>query len=386
MNINKNDLQVAANNLAANVKEIDNLRNKVEGTDLKEAAQLLLMEKYDLSQTEAAEIVEELQGGMTQYRTTYSAMVTDREGTVRESLEKAVSAMNEAERVRYLASMLSALQLAATKADADQAEIDNLLNANLEKTEAELTEAIIVSLDTLPVEALSEAAQELSPEALKGVAEAIDRNSGEYRFMAALQLYMMNREGNFKTEDETQTLSPRLIGALACGAIDALVATSDLQGRKIELKQWQHIIKIIAGALFMIASGCLVALGMLALTLPVMSMIWSFLGTGFFATLLIMVIMVPVIQYGVDKVADSLLEVLERLSPIYDRFIVKATAFFKSMYEKISTWIKKRYQTVRQAMTRDKAEEETARIEMQEEQEETVREEGGLGANAPLPA
>ena len=33
----------------------------------------------------------------------------------------------------------------------------------------------------------------------------------------------------------------------------------------------------------------------------------------------------------------------EKLQPIYDTVVVKATVFFKGIYEKISNWIKARY-------------------------------------------
>lgn len=385
MNINSTNLQAAAGNLAANIEEINRLRAQVADNDLKEAAQLMLIDKYDLSQTEASEIVDEIQAGMDLYRSTYSRMEKDRESTLREGLEKAVEGMNDEERVRYLASMLSALQLAAVKADASQEEIDNILDSNLQKNEAELVNGIILSLDTLPLEALSQAAKELNPEAVKGVAEAIDRNGEEYRFIAALQLYMSNREGTFRMEESDQPLSPRMIGSLACGAVDALVATSDLKANKIELSRWQYILKVICGTLFVIASACLAALGMLVLALPVMALVWNLLGTGFFAILLTCLLLVPVMDYASDKAMVVVDRVLEWLSPIYDRFIVATTAFVKSICAKISNWIKGRYHAVAGAMTRNKETEEVAQTEAIEV-DAPVEEEEINGVDAPLPA
>lgn len=343
MEFNNNNLQAATESIVANVQKINNLRTQLKGTDQYEAAQMLLIDKFGLSQTEASEIIDDLKTGIKSYQETHTSMMQNTEETVKASIASAVAGMNEAERVRYLASMLSALELASTTQELDQETIDNKLNANMAKSEEELANAIVVTIDNVPVDTLAKAAEQLDAETICDVASAIEKNTEEFRFSAALQLYIAQREGTFKVVEGSENLSPQLIGALSSGAVDAMLATADLKAGKIDLTKWQTIMKYILGAVFAVAMTCLAILGMILITLPIMGLFWNVFGTGFFATLLLFMALIPILRYGADKSTDAIMWMLDKLAPIYDTVVVKATVFFKGIYEKISNWIKARY-------------------------------------------
>lgn len=343
MEINNNNLQAATESIVANVQKINNLRTQLKGTDQYEAAQMLLIGKFGLSQTEASEIIDDLKSGIKSYQETHTSMMQNTEETVKASIASAVAGMNEAERVRYLASMLSALELASTTQELDQETIDNKLNANMAKSEEELANAIVVTIDNVPVDTLAKAAEQLDAETICDGASAIEKNTEEFRFSAALQLYIAQREGTFKVVEGSENLSPQLIGALSSGAVDAMLATADLKAGKIDLTKWQTIMKYILGAVFAVAMTCLAILGMILITLPIMGLFWNVFGTGFFATLLLFMVLIPILRYGADKSTDAIMWMLDKLAPIYDTVVVKATVFFKGIYEKISNWIKARY-------------------------------------------
>ena len=343
MEITNNNLQAATESIVANVQKINNLRTQLKGTDQYEAAQMLLIGKFGLSQTEASEIIDDLKSGIKSYQETHTSMMQNTEETVKASIASAVAGMNEAERVRYLASMLSALELASTTQELDQETIDNKLNAKMEKSEEELANAIVVTIDNVPVDTLAKAAEQLDAETICDVASAIEKNTEEFRFSAALQLYIAQREGTFKVVEGSENLSPQLIGALSSGAVDAMLATADLKAGKIDLTKWQTIMKYILGAVFAVAMTCLAILGMILITLPIMGLFWNVFGTGFFATLLLFMVLIPILRYGADKSTDAIMWMLDKLAPIYDTVVVKATVFFKGIYEKISNWIKARY-------------------------------------------
>ena len=298
MEINNNNLQAATESIVANVQKINNLRTQLKGTDQYEAAQMLLIGKFGLSQTEASEIIDDLKSGIKSYQETHTSMMQNTEETVKASIASAVAGMNEAERVRYLASMLSALELASTTQELDQETIDNKLNANMAKSEEELANAIVVTIDNVPVDTLAKAAEQLDAETICDVASAIEKNTEEFRFSAALQLYIAQREGTFKVVEGSENLSPQLIGALSSGAVDAMLATADLKAGKIDLTKWQTIMKYILGAVFAVAMTCLAILGMILITLPIMGLFWNVFGTGFFATLLLFMVLIPILRYG----------------------------------------------------------------------------------------
>ncbi len=343
MELKNNNLQAATESIVANVQKINELRTQFKEANLDEAAQMLLIDKFELSQTEASEIIEDLKSGIKSYQDTHTSMMQNSETTVKESIVTAIAGMNEAERVRYLASMLSALELASATQELDQQAIDNKLNANMAKNEEELTAAIVVAINNVPVSTLAKAAEQLDAETICDVASAIEKNTEEFRFSAALQLYIAQREGTFKIEEDSEALSPQMIGALSSGAVDAMLATADLKAGKIGLNKWQTIIKYILGAVFAVAMTCLAILGMILITLPIMGLFWNVFGTGVFATILLFMLLIPVLSYGADKSTDAIAWMLDKLAPVYDTFIVKATAFFKGICEKISNWIKARY-------------------------------------------
>lgn len=343
MELKNNNLQAATESIVANVQKINELRTQFKEANMDEAAQMLLIDKFELSQTEASEIIEALKSGIKSYQDTHASMMQNSEATVKESIATAIAGMNEAERVRYLASMLSALELASATQGLDQQAIDNKLNANMAKNEEELTAAIVVAIDNVPVSTLAKAAEQLDAETICDVASAIEKNTEEFRFSAALQLYIAQREGTFKIEDGSEALSPQMIGALSSGAVDAMLATADLKAGKIGLNKWQAIMKYILGAVFAVAMTCLAILGMVLITLPIMGLFWNVFGTGVFATFFLIMLLIPVLLYGSDKSSDAIAWMLDKLAPVYDTVITKATAFFKGIYEKISNWIKARY-------------------------------------------
>ena len=378
MEINNNNLQAATESIVANVQKINILRTQLKGTDQYEAAQMLLIDKFELSQTEASEIIDDLKSGIKSYQETYTSMMQNTEETVKASIASAVAGMNEAERVRYLASMLSALELASTIQELNQETIDNKLNANMAKSEEELANAIVLAIDNVPVDTLAKAAEQLDAETICDVASAIEKNTEEFRFSAALQLYIAQREGTFKVVEDSEALSPQLIGALSSGAVDAMLTTADLKAGKIDLTKWQTIMKYILGAVFAVAMMCLAILGMILITLPIMGLFWNVFGTGFFAMLLLFMVLIPILSYGADKSTDAIMWVLDKLAPIYDTVVVKATAFFKGIYEKISNWIKVRYGKVSNQVSETTTQNNQSIQERQEEQ--------GYGNDVPVMA
>lgn len=343
MELKNNNLQAATESIVANVQNINDLRAQFKEADQYETAQMLLIDKFELSQTEASEIIEDLKSGIKSYLDTHASMMQNSEATVKESIAKAIAGMNEAERVRYLASMLSALELASAVQELNQEAIDNKLNANMAKNEEELVAAIVVAIDNVPFGTLAKAVEQLDAETICDVASAIEKNTEEFRFSAALQLYIAQREGTFKVEEGSDALSPQMIGALSSSAVDAMMATADLKTGKIDLNKWQTIMKYILGTVFAVAMTCLAILGMILITLPIMGLFWNVFGTGVFATILLIMLLIPVLRYGADKSTNAIMWILDNLAPVYDTIIVKATAFFKGIYEKISSWIKARY-------------------------------------------
>jgi hypothetical protein len=300
------------------------------------------------------------------------------EEVVKENIISATSSMNKEEKVRYLASMLSALELAATP-DLSQEMVENKLNSNLQKNEEELIDETVKALGSLPLETLSQTIEQLDSETIKEIAKAIEMNTTEFRFFAALQLYITQREGTIKLSDADVKLTPSMIGALSAGAVDAILATSALKEGEINLERWQEIVKFICGVLFAIAVTGLTVVGLVLLTLPIMDIIWSIFGVGIMAMVMFSLIFIPLTWYGTDKATDAMIWMLEKLDPIFDKVIVRLTEMIKNTYEKILEWVKAYYK--KEVITQASETTSQEKQPIQETQDEQL-----YSSNAPVMA
>jgi hypothetical protein len=378
MDFTQENIKVASASINNSIEAIKKLRENCGTADIYEVAQGLLMDKFKLSQTEASEIVEDLKSGIESYTTLYKKMGENPEEVVKENIISATSSMNKEEKVRYLASMLSALELAATP-DLSQEMVENKLNSNLQKNEEELIDETVKALGSLPLETLSQTIEQLDSNTIKEIAKAIEMNTTEFRFFAALQLYITQREGTIKLSDADVKLTPSMIGALSAGAVDAILATSALKEGEINLERWQEIVKFICGVLFAIAVTGLTVVGLVLLTLPIMDIIWSIFGVGIMAMVMFSLIFIPLTWYGTDKATDAMIWMLEKLDPIFDKVIVRLTEVIKNTYEKILEWVKAYYK--KEAITQASESISQEKQPIQETQDEQL-----YSNNAPVMA
>ncbi len=336
-NFTTTNLQTACAVLSSNTEAIETLKKEHEGVSLFEAAQLFLIEKYNLSQTEAFEVVTDLKAGIEEYQTARTAVEANYEETLHKAITDSLKSLNAEEQTRYLASMLTALQL-ASKTECTQATIDEAVKTNSNKSQDVLIEEIVKALDTLPLSSVAEAAKTLNSESIKAVAEAINKNTTDYRLMAAVQLYAAQREGLLKLEEKQSPLPTNVIGALASASVDAMLATSELQNGTITLSKWQVIVKYILGGLFAVACSSIAMLTIIAVATSVMMFIWSVLGTSLIALLLSFACVLPILEYGVDYTIEGITKVEEWLSPIYDKTVLTMTSWATTIFTSIKTW------------------------------------------------
>lgn len=341
------NLQAASAVLSSNTEAIETLRKNKEGVDSFEAAQMFLIDKYHLSQTEACEVVTDLKAGVEEYQAARASVEANSAKTIREAIEKSIGTLSDEEQTHYLASMLTALQLASSLA-CDQKAIDEAVMANSNETHDVLIEKIVIALDTLPLASVAEAAQTLNAETIKAVADAISKNAADYRLMAAIQLYAAQREGLLKLNDTQTPLSPKLLGALASASVDAMLATSELHDQKITLAKWQVVMKYILGALFVVACSYVAILAITAVAMSAMIAIWSIIGTSIIAIIVSFAMILPILKYGMDYAIEGMMNMTEWLSPIYDKVVLTVTNWVVNVFNAIKLWLKNASQTAKE--------------------------------------
>lgn len=334
-----NTLQATVDAIRANIEAINAIRATAQDMPMAEAAQILLIERYNLSQAEAQEIVEQLSGGLADYGTQRAA-AENSEDFIQSRIIAATESLSPEDRNTALSRLLTALELTSNK-EISQAEIDSLVRANAALSDDELISAIAEAYQGLNLEAvIGEMTNEsLDPEMVRKIADTAALNDAEYRLAAALQLYIAQREGRFTISGEdAPQIDPTTLGAMAGAGIDAYIASVDLHEGRITLEKWQTIMKWILGGLFAVAMFFLVVIG-LAYTVGTLAVtVWFALGSGFVVYLLTMLATVLLISWLSPKLMEASFWVLDKLSPIYDKTIVKLTEWFHIVKAKVAQW------------------------------------------------
>lgn len=338
---NNNTLQATVETLHANIEAINAIRANAQDMPMAEAAQILLIERYNLSQPEAQEIVEQLSAGLEDYNAQRVAAETS-DDFIRTRIIDATQSYSPADRTTALARMLAALELTSNK-DASQAEIDALVAANAALSDDELIDAITEAYQGLNIESiLGEVVNDsLDAEMVRKIADTAALREPEFRLAAALQLYIAQREGSFNVADDTDTpqIDPTTLGAMAGAGIDAYVAAIDLHEGRIDLQKWQTIMKWILGGLLTAAMYLFVivalaySVGTLAVT------VWLALGSGLVVYILTMLATILLMSWISPKMFEGCNWILSKLSPVYDKTIVKLTEWFNILKEKIARWV-----------------------------------------------
>lgn len=336
---NNNTLQATVDAIRANIEAINAIRATAQDMPMAEAAQILLIERYNLSQAEAQEIVEQLSGGLADYNTQRAA-AENSEDFIQSRIVAATESLSPEDRNTALSRLLTALELTNNK-QATQAEIDALVRANAGLSDEELINAIAEAYQGLNIEAIiGEVTNEtLDTEMVQKIADTAALNDSEYRLAAALQLYIAQREGRFSiSEEDAPQIDPTTLGAMAGAGIDAYVASVDLHEGRITLAKWQRIMKWILGGLFAVAMFFLIVFA-LAYTVGTLAVtVWFALGSGFVVYLLTMLATVLLISWLSPKLMEASFWVLSKLSPVYDKVIVKLTEWFHIVKAKVAQW------------------------------------------------
>lgn len=325
-----------------NFEAIISIKNSAANISIDEVAQIILMEKYSMSQLEAEEIVKQLHQGLADYSEHLHASETDSEVAFLNEVENATSALSEKERKEALENLLTVLQLSSNSCVDDNTIAENL-SINKSKSEDEIISEIRGLINNLPFATLiNKLRQNISPESVATLRKTIETSSEEFRMATALQLYILQREGTLKVHDDniTDSIDPHTLGGVAGAAIDMIIATDDLNNGDISLEKWQVIVKYILGALFAISLYLLLSVIMFVTSLAIIDVVAAIFGLGPIAIILGLISSIFFCTVMTYKSCEACEWSLDKLSPIYDKVIVKVTEWVVSVKNAIVRLIK----------------------------------------------
>ncbi|MBQ3594425.1 MAG: hypothetical protein II981_03335 [Bacteroidales bacterium] len=315
-----------------------------ENKNIEDFAQTIIIEEFNDAQIEAEEIVNYLKKGISEFDAQFKINCDTEKINVKNIFIEASKNMSEEERKTCFVKILSSLQLMG-KDNVTEEEYESKIEDNdtlseeelLSKTE-ELINNNVLSLDTIS----DKVKEELGSEAFIQLSNKVNENKNNYRFLAALWLYIEQRKGNIKLSESELGLSATKIGALAAAGVETIIATNELIEGKIDKKKWQVIVKYILGTLVgILLVGSFLAITIAAGAIPMVIM-WSLFGFGFVPTFIGLLGTYYIIAYLSDFLYDNIWEnIFDKLSDFYDKYIHVVTEKVNSWYASVRAWVSK---------------------------------------------
>lgn len=331
-------LNAAVKAMSESQEEIKNLREQAKVVPINEVVQHYLMDKLDMTQSEAEEVCNDIQQGITVFDSQFAANSASEKVILREKLESVIKDMEEETRVKYLSGILTAFQVAQQQ-ELSAEEVTSLQESNAKLSVEDLISKIETQFnDKFSVENLAEFVNtNVDASAIIELAHKIDMSKEEYRFLAAAILCVGQHTGKVKLSEEPIPAS--LLGALASAGIETLSLTGELKEGKIDLKRWQTVLKWILGALVVCALGVAAIVLVSLFTASLVDVIFTLLGAGFLGMFVTSIISVFVAWNTSEYLLGNLPKLLDLLASVYDQYIEPITQKVKNWATIVKGWI-----------------------------------------------
>lgn len=331
-------LNAAVKAMSESQEEIKNLREQAKVEPINEVVQRYLMDKLDMTQSEAEEVCNDIQQGITEFDSQFAANSASEKIILREKLESVIKDMEEETRVKYLSGILTAFQVAQQQ-ELSAEEVTSLQESNAKLSVEDLISKIETQFnDKFSVENLAEFVNtNVDASAIIELAHKIDMSKEEYRFLAAAILCVGQHTGKVKLSEEPIPAS--LLGALASAGVETLSLTGELKEGKIDLKRWQTVLKWILGALVVCALGVAAIVLVSLFTASLVDVIFTLLGAGFLGMFVTSIISVFVAWNTSEYLLGNLPKLLDLLASVYDQYIEPITQKVKNWAAIVKGWI-----------------------------------------------
>lgn len=370
MDFTKASVEKAVEAIKKHGEEFDAIRMEGSNLSIEEIAQKLIIDKFGDAQIEAEEIVNDLKKGLANFDAQFNKNKETEKINVKECLEEATKDNTDEERKNCYVNILTAIELLNAK-ELSEDDVNAKLAENAELSEEELLAKIEdVMNSTISLDSLAEKVKEgLNSETLSQLAKEIELNKDDYRFMAAVWLYVEQREGNLKLSDSDFAISAEQIGTLAGASVEAIITNNALNEGKIDMATWQKVMKWIIGA----AIGLFLAYGYFLVvanvSLLAMSLILSILGSGTFAIFLSLAVAIYVAWKSSDIMAEGWMMVMEAYLDFYNKHIAGITAKVASWITALKTWFANLADKAKSVVSGNKNQAETQQTESNNEEQ-----------------
>lgn len=355
MEFTKASIEKAVEAINKHNEEFETIRKECSNLSIEETAQKLIIDKFGDAQIEAEDVVRDLKKGLENFDTLYKQNKdTDRINVV-EHLKKATKDKTEEERKNCYVNILTAIELLNNR-ELSEDDVNTKMAENAELSTEELLGKIeevmnsTISFDSLVVNVKDG----LNSEVLSKLAKEVELNKDDNRFMAALWLYIEQREKNLKLSDSDFEIPAVELGALAGASVEAIIANNALTEGKMDMATWQKVMKWILGAVIGIALAYVALIVVVNISVSALFLIWSVIGTGTLALLFSMIVTMYVSWRASDVLSDDWIKVLELYSEFYNKHIAGVTNKISSWIAIVNKWIENITEKVKSTVTSNK--------------------------------
>lgn len=364
MEFTKASIDKAVEAIKKHNEEFEAIRKDGSDLSIEEIAQKLIIDKFGDAQIEAEEVVKDLKKGLADFDTLFKQNKETDKINIAVHLQEATKNNTDEERKNCYVNVLTAIELLKNK-NLSEDDVNVKLAENATLTTKELLEKIEEAMNsTIPLDTLVVKVKNgLNSETLSQLVKAIELNKDDYRFMAALWLYVEQRENNLKLSDSDFDVPAVELGALAGASVEAIIANNALAEGKIDMTTWQKVTKWIIGAVIGIALGYVAILVVANISVLALTLIWSIIGTGTIALILSTVAALYVAWRTSDLVSDAWIKVLNLYSEFYNKHIAGVTAKISSWIDTVKEWVANMTEKVKSTVNGNKnSQEQSATI------------------------
>lgn len=357
-----------------------------EGMIMDDYLQQVLMERLpDLTQTEAEEIVNEIEMGIVDFNRGYNEGQKEGQAPCEQILRDTISLseMDDAASIRYLASIVVMMHMQGLSVtEINEIQIESLLNEvidnrefNSETVEALLKEAVeaigqnsIIAVDEEMAEYFVNASLDVN------TINAL-REEASHPLFVAIATYIAGKKGEFEMPESFDT--PRNIAVGIASGLKNMQLTADLAEGRITSSQWVNGVKIAIGVALGLGIAYVAFNVVAALSVGLFAGVAILLGASTVAIIAAAVLAMGYLIWTACHLSDDLV----RLVPIYDKCFNKTVEWIAWFMPKASEYIKTLYIRIKEKLSAL-----TAGIKGDKVEEETPAEETVINAGTPIMA
>lgn len=305
--------------------------------DFEAYAKEILMERYRLPEEAAAQIVNDLQGGIKTFDKQCEALNSDNQSMIKENIEELLEGKTEEEKKNLMINSLSALQALTD----NEAHTEETIQKAIEKYQEMSVEELVAEFEyrmkegdcfDIIVEVVADNMKPMNAEELEELRKCLSEGGKEYKLYTALALYMAQCDKKIDLSLDENGVEANVLGACAAAAITMMQAPA----REKDEPAWRRWMKTIFAALYYTTMVLATILLTVSVGVTIVLGLMALFGQGIIAAIIALGVACIAGKYITDKLIEFSFWSMEALEKPYDRVVDKIIFWIGKIKERFS--------------------------------------------------